>query len=411
MSSPQENGMNNTNSPTENTPLPALVPADDLAAPQDRTRTGGLPLREHFVDPANGLLLPLTDPRTEARPQDVCAICWEPMDNLSEAEVITSCGHIYHRGCLRRWFENRDAFYGTCPMDRARLFRTHLSERTLAAREQQRWMDVSFQGRVLIDGSVADRVRLGASSAQIFAELEHVQDRLGRLDAEEQRLNALLGELNRVSENRASRAEQTAGRTSASPFLNGRIGTEQIATASDSLFHGETPQVRLPRPRPFVRLSAPIGDVHNRRSGVEHGAFATPISSSFEDTTEASLGQTSEMDESPHRVVWDHDNLIRDRNRAIQDRNLVIEDLDRTIEDLDNAIRDRNRAFATGISNVPRAPRAPWVPHAPQAPRYTPAFPSHDELDFALTDEQLYEMEAIRRQAAEIERLYNEDSD
>jgi hypothetical protein len=81
-----------------------------------------LPSRVHFLDPENAQLLPLSDPRTDARPQDVCPICLDPMDDLDHAVVIVRCNHMYHRHCLHTWLENPNVAYGTCPMDRQRLF-------------------------------------------------------------------------------------------------------------------------------------------------------------------------------------------------------------------------------------------------------------------------------------------------
>lgn len=46
----------------------------------------------------------------------VCSICYDDMADGSHAKRLP-CGHVYHRGCLRRWFEK----HAICPYCRAEL--------------------------------------------------------------------------------------------------------------------------------------------------------------------------------------------------------------------------------------------------------------------------------------------------
>ncbi|KAF1965196.1 hypothetical protein BU23DRAFT_575090 [Bimuria novae-zelandiae CBS 107.79] len=80
-----------------------------------------LPTRTEFM--ANDLLT-LTDPRTEARPDDnmSCPICMVEISDLSTGVVIVLCGHIYHRECLLRWFEAANARQPSCPLCRRELY-------------------------------------------------------------------------------------------------------------------------------------------------------------------------------------------------------------------------------------------------------------------------------------------------
>ena len=83
-----------------------------------------LPSRETFL--ATGLLSLNV---SSARPAQDCSICMEAIDvSTTEAResatVVVSCGHIYHRTCIMRWFHEPppDAVYGTDPLCRQRLF-------------------------------------------------------------------------------------------------------------------------------------------------------------------------------------------------------------------------------------------------------------------------------------------------
>lgn len=81
-----------------------------------------LPSREDFMDPDNAEgLLALSDPRTNAHTDDMCAICQDDMSDPDEAVVIVVCGHIYHRSCLLPWFETNTRIH-TCPYCREELF-------------------------------------------------------------------------------------------------------------------------------------------------------------------------------------------------------------------------------------------------------------------------------------------------
>ena len=83
-----------------------------------------LPSREAFF--ATGLL---SLNASSSRPTEVCPICIEDID-VSTAEareaavVVVRCGHMYHRECVMRWFNelHPDAFFGTDPLCRQRLF-------------------------------------------------------------------------------------------------------------------------------------------------------------------------------------------------------------------------------------------------------------------------------------------------
>ncbi|KAL1592800.1 hypothetical protein SLS60_011216 [Paraconiothyrium brasiliense] len=86
-----------------------------------------LPTRAQFMDPENvSGLLALSDPRTDARPTDVCAVCQEDMEELDKVVLVVPCGHIFDRGCLTTWFDTADE--GTCPLCRRTLFSDAPSE-------------------------------------------------------------------------------------------------------------------------------------------------------------------------------------------------------------------------------------------------------------------------------------------
>lgn len=83
-----------------------------------------LPTREAFF--ATGIL---SLNASSSRPTEACPICIEDID-VSTAEareaavVVVRCGHMYHRECVMRWFNelHPDAFFGTDPICRQRLF-------------------------------------------------------------------------------------------------------------------------------------------------------------------------------------------------------------------------------------------------------------------------------------------------
>ncbi|KAJ4351290.1 uncharacterized protein N0V89_006629 [Didymosphaeria variabile] len=114
-------------------PVDTEIPAEFLVAfqafsnPQHTVGQEGnqrLPTRAQFMNPenANGLLA-LSDPRTEARPTDVCAICHEAMDELDKAVVVVPCGHMFDRSCVMTWLDNPITTCGTCPLCRRNLFK------------------------------------------------------------------------------------------------------------------------------------------------------------------------------------------------------------------------------------------------------------------------------------------------
>ena len=51
-----------------------------------------------------------------AAPPETCSICWNPMQYC----VTISCGHSFHRGCLRKWISSKQGA-GTCPLCRGRI--------------------------------------------------------------------------------------------------------------------------------------------------------------------------------------------------------------------------------------------------------------------------------------------------
>ncbi|KAJ4351288.1 uncharacterized protein N0V89_006627 [Didymosphaeria variabile] len=263
----------------------------DRALGEENART--LPSREQFLNPesANGLLL-LSDPRTDVRPQDVCSICLEKIEDLSGAVVIIACGHIYHRHCLYTWFEN-PARFGTCPMDRRRLF-------VMPRRDNRRGRLVDgshlhgpdgllvlgrrreeIQGRLNPD----DALRIAAASLarmhgprearQFIAEVDRRrrQSNVSRRLVIEPRLRAD-PDFRRAEQDRSDRLEAVLHARAAELYRgqsNHRIdelgrrvdrhsGTEQTAgVASELLFQDETVRVRLPRPSAYRTSHEPEG--------------------------------------------------------------------------------------------------------------------------------------------------------
>lgn len=61
-----------------------------------------------------------------------CNICLDPFETNEEAVLLNPCNHLFHRRCLCTWFKNQllhvtgyrniQQEYGTCPMDRSKLF-------------------------------------------------------------------------------------------------------------------------------------------------------------------------------------------------------------------------------------------------------------------------------------------------
>ncbi|KAL5421726.1 hypothetical protein PMIN04_005326 [Paraphaeosphaeria minitans] len=414
MSSPENNEMNTTNSPTESTsrehrdapqiigsfatqavdgeemeptaendfgltvPEPDNSAALSIVSPtnppsQDRLRTNDLPSRAHFVDPSNGLLLPLTDSRTHARPRDICCICLDPMDDLSEAEVIVSCNHIYHRVCLRKWFENEAVSYGTCPLDRSRLFVAPLGHSTLAAQRRRLIGQVGFQpsplGRIPRSSPVDNRpfpMRHPEGSTQRSSESPEVSSShptsSGRISGRGESYAVTIAQIRRESfalhderltlvsnmgaydgnEGHAAaldrlrhfNAEIAVGNARLAGMNRQHVSELQASHLAASL--DENASIHSPQPRHSVQLRAYMRRV----------ASTAANSSGNETVTEAGPAQTGET-VALIRAIQERDLAIADRDQAIEDRNRAIRDRDRARQGRDLAIqtanRDRNR--------------------------------------------------------------------
>lgn len=63
-----------------------------VAQAQERTRTGTT--------------------QVDARTDDDCAICLEPLCQLDNVIAVDKCGHAFHRGCIAAWLNVRKS----CPM-------------------------------------------------------------------------------------------------------------------------------------------------------------------------------------------------------------------------------------------------------------------------------------------------------
>jgi len=66
---------------------------------------------------------PRSRPNVPPQPSNDCSIC---QDSLTAPLEILPCGHLFHRQCIKKWFEQRMA----CPVCRARITDDMINEYT-----------------------------------------------------------------------------------------------------------------------------------------------------------------------------------------------------------------------------------------------------------------------------------------
>ena len=71
--------------------------------------------------PSDHLKISFIKMAEELKRKFTCCICMEDIPKMTEENqkdiTITQCGHIYHKGCLDKWLENKN----NCPTCRTRI--------------------------------------------------------------------------------------------------------------------------------------------------------------------------------------------------------------------------------------------------------------------------------------------------
>jgi len=77
----------------------------------------GGPMEDVIVSPSNDQVAASTDTYlTPTALEENCAICQEEIEASVEVRKIHACGHIFHRPCIDRWFE-QSVFCPICRVD------------------------------------------------------------------------------------------------------------------------------------------------------------------------------------------------------------------------------------------------------------------------------------------------------